>query len=135
MGTWGHDTFDNDTACDWTYDLEECDDLSVIQEALGGVLDSNEDYLDSNEASQALAACETIARMRGNIGVRNPHTETVDQWAAAHKDLKTDTLLKTAHKVIDRILGEDSELPELWRDSDSYGDWQVAIEDLRSRLK
>ena len=135
MGAWGHDTFDNDTACDWAYELEGCDDLSVIRETLNRVIECGDEYLDSDEASQALAACDAIARLRGNFGVRNPYTETVDTWVAAHADLKTDGLLPLAHKVIDRIVGEDSELLELWKDSDSLSEWQASIEDLRSRLK
>jgi hypothetical protein len=135
MGAWGHDTFDNDTACDWAYGLEECDDLSVICETLNRVIECGDEYLDSEDASQALAACDTIARLRGNFGVRNPYTEPVDKWVAAHADLKTDRLLPIAHRVIDRIVAEDSELLELWRDSDSFREWQASVEDLRSRLK
>ena len=33
---------------------------------------------------------------------------------------KTDELLPVAHRVIDRIVAEDSELLELWKDSDSF---------------
>jgi hypothetical protein len=32
MGAWGHDSFDNDDAGDWVYELEESSDMSVIVE-------------------------------------------------------------------------------------------------------
>jgi hypothetical protein len=34
MGAWAHDTFDNDTACDWAFDLEKAADLSLVTQAL-----------------------------------------------------------------------------------------------------
>jgi hypothetical protein len=135
MGAWGHDTFDNDTAGDWTYKLEKCDDLSLIQETLNRVIECGDEYLDSDDALMALGACDAIARLRGNFGVRNAYTEAVDKWANAHKHLETDPFLNVAHQVIDRIVGVDSGLVQLWNKSKSYREWQAAIEDLRSRLK
>lgn len=135
MGAWGHDTFDNDSACDWAYELEECDDLSFIEETLNQVIECGDEYLDSDEASRALAACDVLGRLRGNFGVRNPSTEAVDGWVAAHTDLRADELLPLAHNVIDRILAKDSELLELWQDTDSLSEWQASVEALRTRLK
>lgn len=135
MGAWGQEPFDNDAAGDWSYELEECDDLSVIRETLNRVIECGDDYLDGDDASAALAACDTIARLRGHAGVSNSHTETVDNWVAAHPGLKTDSLLKLAHKVINRIVADDSELLELWQESDSFDEWQASIEALRARLK
>ncbi|MGE3819895.1 MAG: DUF4259 domain-containing protein, partial [Isosphaeraceae bacterium] len=34
MGIWGVLAFDNDTANDWAYDLEDVDDLSLVESAL-----------------------------------------------------------------------------------------------------
>ncbi len=34
MGAWGANTFENDTACDWTYELADVDDLSLVLETL-----------------------------------------------------------------------------------------------------
>jgi hypothetical protein len=135
MGAWGADTFDNDTACDWVYDLEECDDLSFVKETLERFFESSDDYIDADIGSEALAACEVIARLRGNFGVHNSYTESVDQWVESHSKLKTDGLLPMAQRVIDRVLTDDSELAELWGDSDSHDEWLAAVENLRSRLK
>jgi hypothetical protein len=38
MGAWGADTFDNDTACDWSYALDEVADLNFVRETLARVL-------------------------------------------------------------------------------------------------
>ena len=65
MGAWDATSFGNDTANDWAYDLEKCDDLSYIESTLQEVLDTGDDYLDSDPASEAIAAAEVLAWLRG----------------------------------------------------------------------
>jgi hypothetical protein len=89
MGAWSADTFGNDTACDWAFRLEEVDDLSVIQQAFEEVLAVGDDYLDSDMACEALAACEVIARLKGKPGLRNSDTEPVDEWVESSRDHAT----------------------------------------------
>lgn len=84
MGAWGVNTFDNDTACDWTCELENADDLSPVREALTRVLAVGDGYLDADDACEGLAACEVIARLKGNWGIRNAHTESLDRWIESH---------------------------------------------------
>jgi len=133
MGAWDADTFDNDTACDWAHDLESVDDLSRVRETLSRVLEVGDGYLDADVASEGLAACEVIARLKGNWGVRNPYTETVDKWVESHDIVPPDDLVQTAIAVIDRVRSAPSELLELWEEGDA-GDWHQAVENLRSRL-
>ncbi len=63
MGAWGVLAFDNDEANDWAYELEETGDLSAVQSALAAVDAAGADYLDGDTASEALAACEVLARL------------------------------------------------------------------------
>jgi hypothetical protein len=88
MGAWSADTFGNDTACDWSYDLEKATDLSLVQKAFEAVLSVADDDLDSDAACEGLAACEVVARLKGNWGLRNPHTETVDKWVEKRTRLR-----------------------------------------------
>lgn len=133
MGAWDVDTFDNDMACDWAYELEDCEDLAVVEEALEAVLQVGDDYLDSDEACAALAACEVLARLKGNFGKRDSYTETVDKWVEAHPQTPPEPLVEMALKVIDRIRTAPSELLDLWEESDAAG-WSAAVEDLRGRV-
>lgn len=133
MGAWGAGSFDNDTACDWAQGLKKVDNLSLIASALGRVLDSD-DYLDADAASEGLAACEVIARLKGNGGPSNPHTETADQWVRNHPITISSDLVQTALAAVDRILSPSSELLELWQEGDDT-EWQAAVADLRSRLE
>ncbi|MGE3820890.1 MAG: DUF4259 domain-containing protein [Isosphaeraceae bacterium] len=133
MGAWGVLAFDNDTANDWAYDLEDVDDLSLVESALEEVEASEGDYLESDLASQALAACEVLARLQGRPGYTNAYTEKVDAWVASHPQVPSAELLARASTVMDRILGEDSELRELWEEGE--GDqWRASVEELRQRL-
>jgi Domain of unknown function (DUF4259) len=134
MGAWSADSFGNDDACDWAYGLDECGDLSLIEAALNNILQAGANYLQAPAASEALAAIEVIARLQGNWGERNAYTESVDAWVEKTKLVPGKALAEKAHNVIARILGADSELNELWEDSDEFDAWQASVKDLASRV-
>jgi hypothetical protein len=134
MGAWDVDTFDNDTACDWAGELDATSDLSIVREAFNAVIEAGNDYLDSDEASTALAACEVLARLKGQWGKRDAYTETVDRWVTAHPQTPPPDLIKMALSTIDRIRTEPSELLELWEEDDA-SPWHAAVEDLRQRVE
>jgi hypothetical protein len=131
MGAWGADSFDNDAACDWKGELEESNDLSVVTDAIQCVIDAGDDYLDSDVACEAVAACEVIARLKGNAGKVDAYTEAVDTWVKAHPLKPPPQLVSSALATIDRILAVDSELAELWEDDP---EWHSAMESLRKRV-
>ena len=134
MGAWDVDTFDNDTACDWAYDLENATGLSYVREALDAVLEVGDEYLDSDEACMALAACEVLARLKGNWGKRNSYTETIDKWVESHPQTPPADLIQAVFSVIDRIRTQPSELLELWEEGDAT-EWHAAVDDLRKRVE
>lgn len=134
MGTWGTGTFDNDTACDWAYGLDAVDDLSLIEDAIEAVMVTGSDYLDSDIAVEALAACEVLARLRGQRGKNESDSEAVDSWVLAHPIAPPTDLVKKAVAAIDRVLTEPSELLELWGESEDKEIWRGAVADLRRRV-
>ena len=134
MGTWAHDTFDNDTACDWAYDLEKVSDLSFVMLALSRVIETGNDHLDADVACEGLAACEVIARLKGNWGARNAYTEPVDNWVNTHAIPVSSALAEQAAAVIDRVLSPPSELLELWQDGKDPQEWHSAVSNLRARV-
>jgi hypothetical protein len=133
MGAWGVLAFDNDDANDWAYGLDDVDDLSLVEGALAAVLEAD-DYIEAPDATNVLAACEVLARLNGKPGYTNAYTEKVDQWVAAHPLKPSRSILKQANEAIDRILGDNSELKELWAESDEHDSWLAAVADLRQRL-
>jgi len=135
MGAWSTGIFDNDTACDWAYGLEGARDHRLIERTLDAVLDAGDDYIDASDAERALAAAETLARLLGRGGGRDAYTRTMDTWVAAHPQPPSAALLDKARRAVDRVLGDDSELRELWEDSDDADDWRKTVEDLQARLR
>lgn len=134
MGAWGPLAFDNDGANDWAYDLANIDNLTLVEGAFDAVDEAGADYLEQDAACNALAACEVLARLRGRPGHQNGYTEKVDRWVRAHAVRPSPELLARAEAVIDRILGPESELRELWEEGDA-APWRAAVEDLRQRVK
>ncbi len=134
MGTWAIDAFGNDTANDWAYELLERDDLSLLEETLDKVIEDIDDYLEAPDADEAIAAIEVMTRLQGNGGEHSAYTEEVDEWVKKIK-LKPDVaLIAKAKKVIDRILSADSELLELWQESDDFEEWKTYLENLKVRI-
>ena len=133
MGAWGHRAFDNDAANDWAYGFERVDDLELVEAALRDLEEVGDEYLDQDVACAALAACEVLARLRGNLGYRDAYTRKVDEWVAAHPLTVGPELLDRARTAIDRIDGESSELRQLWEEGDANA-WRAEVADLRARL-
>jgi hypothetical protein len=113
MGAWGCRAFDNDTANDWAYDLEDSNDWSLVESTFDQLEEIGEGYLDADIACNALGACEVIARMLCRPGYSNAYTEKVDQWVAAHRLNVSPALVKRATDAIERILADESELRDL----------------------
>ena len=134
MGAWGCLAFDDDDANDWAYGLDDVEDLSLVESAFA-VVEGASDYLEAPDASNALAACEVIARLNGKAGYTNSYTEKVDKWVAAHAAKPSSKLIARADAVIDRILGANSELAQLWGESDESGAWVASVEELRGRVR
>jgi Domain of unknown function (DUF4259) len=138
MGTWGYLTFDNDTTNDWANKLGSLDTLSLVESAFDELEKVGDDYLDADIASEALGACEVIARLLGNPGYTNTYTEKVDLWVATHQLKPSTKLVNRASAALNRILSDNSELRELCEDvdeGDKNNDWHQAIDDLRNRLQ
>lgn len=134
MGAWGTGSFDNDDACDWSYGLEEVDDLSLVTDTLAEVLETADELVEANLGCEALAACEVLARLKGNWGPQNAYTEPVDQWVKAHPFAVPPGVIESAVSVINRILAPQSELFDLWEEAGDV-EWRQSVEDLLTRLR
>ncbi len=135
MGTWLVDSFGNDDACDWADGLEEVSDLSLVEAAIDAVIAFGNEYVEAPEATEAIAAIEVIARLQGNWGERSAYSLNTDMWVEEHKLLQpSKDLVQKAHQAIARIVGENSELNELWQESDEYNVWLESITELKSRV-
>jgi len=130
MGAWGTGNFDNDTALDWVFELEKYNDTTLLEQTLDAI---DEDDIDTSSAEEALIAIEVIVRLLGNFK-EDPYSEDVDKWVKAHPLDVPDILLEKAKKSIALILGENSELRELWEETNDFEAWKNEIGNLRDRL-
>ncbi len=135
MGTWSHESFGNDTANDWAYELEDATDFSVIEAALQVALDEGDEYLDADLAMEAIAAVEVIAKRLGKGTQSDVYTEKVDQWLETISEQPNDGVLSLAKRVLERIVADDSELKELWLESDEYELCLGKIQQLKDALQ
>ena len=132
MGAWSYEPFGNDDAGDWAYGLEGSKDLLHIEETLDKALEA-EDYLEAPDASEAVAAVEVLAKLLGKGTQTDSYTEKVDEWVKSVIVKPTPHLLKKAEQVLIRILGENSELRELWEEEEST-EWQASIMTLQGAV-
>lgn len=134
MGAWSHESFGNDDACDFTYELEEAEDLSPVEAALDVVLESEDGEVDAGDACQAIAAAEVIARLQGRWGLRDTYSEDLDAWVEKVKLVPSAALVDRALRALDMIVAENSELAELWDESEDGDAWRAAVQDLKDRV-
>ncbi|MDQ0721087.1 hypothetical protein QF049_002348 [Paenibacillus sp. W4I10] len=134
MGAWGTGIFENDDVLDWKADLLDSDDIELIEETIEGVLE--EDYIESDLASNALGAIEILVALQGNPGKEilnnQSNTEDLYDWIDKHKG-KGKKLISKAKRAVKKIK-KDSELKELWEESEEYPIWLNTINDLENRL-
>jgi hypothetical protein len=134
MGTWSHESFGNDDACDWAFDLKNSTDLSFVEITLETVLKAGTRYLEAPDACRAIAAAEVIARLQGRFGKKDTYSENVDEWVVKVKLEPTRAIAEKAHRSLDRILQPPSELLELWQEGDASL-WEAAVKQLRARIQ
>ncbi|HYC33073.1 MAG TPA: DUF4259 domain-containing protein [Gemmatimonadales bacterium] len=130
MGAWGVGTFENDDAGDWVYRLEEAEGLTLLIETLRPAADPA-GYLEAPTCTEALAAAEVVAALAGRPAPDLP--EEVQGWVKAHRAKVPNELRDLALRAVDQVAG-DSELKELWQESDEMAAWSDRVQELRGRL-
>jgi len=133
MGTWNYKNFENDDAQDLVSEVIEAGFKKVAEEIKLVALSSENDYLEAPIESRALAAIEIIAAFKGNPSVDLPNE--MRDWLAKSSDIKIDQeILTLSKKALERILGENSEIKELWQEVADYENWVNCIKDLEKRI-
>ena len=131
MGAWGTKVFEDDDALDWIYELEQEDDLTLIKNVLKTAAAPEDDFLEAPQASQALAAAEIVAALRGKPEPQLP--QEAQDWIEKHT-LDTAKLHRLAIQAVKRVRN-DSELQELWEESEEIENWHAILDGLINRLE
>ena len=132
MGAWGSDSFENDDAADWVADFCDAPDQTVIVNTLSPVanLDAGE-YLEVSDCCVGIAAAEVVAALKGA-----PNLNVPDDTKICLSSLKMKVepgLIALALKTIERIK-TNSELKELFDESEDPEEWYQAVGNLEERL-
>ena len=130
MAAWGHFNFDNDDATDFAGEFLDTGSEVTLLEALVSVAEE-EGYLETPEASAALAAAEIVAAWRGH-----PGTDFLPGLLAKvqHLDVSDeDELTDLARRAVQAVV-QESELRELWEESPELAGWEAAQQNLLDRL-
>lgn len=131
MGAWGYGNFENDTVLDWIEELLETQDMNLLSESIELVLEDN--YLDADTACIAIGAIEILAALQYRPGKEIYDNDELEDWIKQHKGLGKN-LLEKAQNALEKILAE-SELKELWEETEKYVDWVNTIKELKNRLR
>ncbi|MEV8586510.1 DUF4259 domain-containing protein [Streptomyces sp. NPDC051180] len=131
MGTWDIGPFDNDTAADFSYRVDEAPEgkrAEVLLAAFREVTSTGEEYLDADLAVEAIASAALVA-------AQCPGGDPVTTSYGPKKPLPVlpPEARPLAARALDRILVEPSELLELWEESDGE-EWKAGVRRLRAVL-
>jgi Domain of unknown function (DUF4259) len=132
VGAWGTGSFQNDSASDWFYTVEEAVEPGlVISSALDDAL-AETGYLELDSASAAIAAAELLASCAGQA----PHDlpDHIRRWVMEHSHQPHAAEIEPAVHAVARVRSE-SELRDLWEEEQGpKNSWLQAVDDLIARL-
>lgn len=133
MGSWDVSSFGNDGARDWLDELLQAKGADRVFRSLmvAGKHGPN-DYLQSTECECAVAAAEIVAAGAGNPSAKLPPKAA--QWVQERNFTAGAEIVDLALRVVERV-SKNSELKELWDDTDSAEEWYKLVEDLEKRLR
>jgi hypothetical protein len=133
VGAWGHGPFENDDALDWLADFEEAGIPRTLEATLFPITAIEDDlYLEAPDASEAVAAAEVVAALRGN-GHPFLAKRPVMGWVAANGEVATNDLVRMAQQAVRRVQAS-SELRDLWEEAGELDAWNSTLDDLLARL-
>jgi hypothetical protein len=134
VGAWGAASFENDSASDWFYLVEEAvEPGGVIASALDHAL-GEADYLDLDSSCAAIAAAELSACCAGQAPDGLP--DHIRRWVYENPHRPHDSEIEHAVQAVVRVRSE-SELRELWDDGELGHEnaWLREVDDLIARLR
>ncbi|GAA0240503.1 DUF4259 domain-containing protein [Cryptosporangium japonicum] len=137
MGTWGVGPFDNDTAADWCGELADAapaQRAALIRDALRRVAETGDEYLDSDDAVEAIAAAAVVAsQLPGGTPIDTPYAPDFVQQGGTVE--VADDIGAIGVRALDRIVAERSEWRALWEEAgELYPQALASVQSIRAVL-
>ena len=137
MGAWGTGNFENDNAGDWIWELEKSRDKQLLHETLLRVTEVEHPH--APECNEALAAADIV--LAGLSGDHSQLPGGARKWITARTGLfvrrskQFGSLdAQMAGAAVRQIL-DNSELSELWKETDDNLPWRQMQEKLLESLQ
>ncbi|MEM1068528.1 MAG: DUF4259 domain-containing protein [Planctomycetota bacterium] len=131
MGTWGIKSFEDDVAVDWLEDLYDSDPEAFFRHCLDL---TGHDYLEHMACIGIVCTAEMLHGLL--LEPRAGLPDTAMEWFEQHRELDVQPFVPDAINGLNRVIGPQSEMTELWQDDgDRFGEWQAHIQDLIVRLQ
>lgn len=137
MGAWGAGPFDNDEAGDWSGEFDGVDDESTGLRLLADALDLGEahDHVEAPEGSIAVAAAAVVAWLHDPGAIPDsPYAEAAAAWVRTASPTPNASLTAAALAALDRVRSGQSELGELWAESDDTT-WRETLTQIETLLR
>ncbi len=132
MGAWGMGVFDDDTSCEIIEDAID-NDTSIDDLIHKGLSSLSLDYLEYTECHEIIVAGAMVDAVVNGTGYEG--VENLDGWLAKQKKEHAIPYQEKLVVALKRVLGEDSELNELWAENeDDYPTWKSNIEAVISAI-
>lgn len=131
MGTWGLGTFEDDIACDWLEDLHDSDPIAFFTHCLDL---TGHDYLEFLACVGVVCTAEVVHGLI--LGPRPGLPAEVGAWIEKHKGLDVIHLVPASIVGMQRVIGSQSQMHDLWEDDALRFDaWKQQTNDLIHRLQ
>ncbi|HXB72595.1 MAG TPA: DUF4259 domain-containing protein [Candidatus Acidoferrales bacterium] len=131
MGAWDVTAFGNDDAADWALDLLETKKPAEFLENTFTLAKGN-GYLEAFDGGQIVAAAAVVATACGSAPQGLP--EDLGEWLRG-KEAAFQYLAPTALAALQRVRGEESELRELWQETDDFSAWCSDLDAISATLR
>jgi len=126
MGAWGMGVFDDDTSCEVIEDaMDESVPISdLVKKALSS---SEEEYIEYTECHEIIVAAAMANALINKVTYEG--IDNLDNWLSKQAVENVIPLKEKLANALSRVLGESSELNELWAENeDDYPVWKGNLE-------
>ncbi|GGM09442.1 DUF4259 domain-containing protein [Deinococcus aerophilus] len=132
MKIWGTGPFENEVGAAFAQEVVQ-DGEVALAEAFDVALDPDTDFLAAEEGWRAVAAAGVLdAALNGATAALTD--AALRAWVEAAEPSILAPLREGAQEALARVLGPDSELPELWEDGEDAAGWRATVQQLRASL-
>ena len=133
MPGWGTGSFENEDAQSFLARLNSLgvDDLRQILTHA-----ADQDYLEAPESGAVVAAAEVVAALAAAGSDETSSSTTPPQivdWVRKNDADMPSDLVDLAHRAVEKVR-TNSELKDLWLESEGLNEWSAALRDLEGRL-